>query len=155
MATAAANRKRRTASTQRARRIAEECGIMNINEINVRSGQVVDAAIRVHSALGPGLLESAYEACLAYELRKRGFRVLAQVPLAVVYEGVRIELGYRVDLLVDDAVVIELKAMGKVLPVHEAQLLSYLRLNDYPVGLLINFHELHLKDGIKRLVNNL
>ncbi|MFL5605819.1 MAG: GxxExxY protein, partial [Gemmatimonadaceae bacterium] len=109
--------------------------MMNINEINVRSGQVVDAAIRVHSALGPGLLESAYEACLAYELRKRGLRVLAQVPLAVVYEGVRIELGYRVDLLVDDAVVIELKAMGKVLPVHEAQLLSYLRLNDYPVGL--------------------
>jgi GxxExxY protein len=128
---------------------------MNINEINVRSGQVVDAAIRVHSALGPGLLESAYEACLAFELRKRGLRVLTQVPLAVVYEGVRIELGYRVDLLVDDAVVIEVKAMGKVLPVHEAQLLSYLRLNDYPVGLLINFHELHLKDGIKRLVNNL
>jgi GxxExxY protein len=128
---------------------------MNINEINVRSGQVVDAAMRVHSALGPGLLESAYEACLAYELRKRGLRVLAQVPLAVVYEGVRIELGYRVDLLVDDAVVIELKAMGKVLPVHEAQLLSYLRLNDYPVGLLINFHEIHLKDGIKRLVNRL
>jgi GxxExxY protein len=128
---------------------------MNINEINVRSGQVVDAAIRVHSALGPGLLESAYEACLAFELRKRGLRVLTQVPLAVVYEGVRIELGYRVDLLVDDAVVIELKAMEKVLPVHEAQLLSYLRLNDYPVGLLINFHELHLKDGIKRLVNNL
>jgi GxxExxY protein len=128
---------------------------MNINEINVRSGQVVDAAIRVHSALGPGLLESAYEACLAFELRKRGLRVLTQVPLAIVYEGVRIELGYRVDLLVDDAVVIEVKAMGKVLPVHEAQLLSYLRLNDYPVGLLINFHELHLKDGIKRLVNNL
>ncbi|MDQ6634603.1 MAG: GxxExxY protein [Gemmatimonadota bacterium] len=128
---------------------------MNINEINVRSGQVVDAAMRVHSALGPGLLESAYESCLAYELRKRGLRVLAQVPLAVVYEGVRIELGYRVDLLVDDAVVIELKAMGKVLPVHEAQLLSYLRLNDYPVELLINFHELHLKDGIKRVVNNL
>jgi GxxExxY protein len=128
---------------------------MNTNEINVRSGQVVDAAMRVHSALGPGLLESAYEACLAYEPRKRGLRVLAQVPLAVVYEDVRIELGYRVDLLVDDAVVIELKAMGKVLPVHEAQLLSYLRLNDYPVGLLINFHELHLKDGIKRFVNNL
>ena len=128
---------------------------MNVNEINVRSGQVVDAAMRVHSALGPGLLESAYEACLAYELRKRGRRVLAQVPLAVVYEGVRIELGYRVDLLVDDAVVVELKAMGKVLPVHEAQLLSYLRMSDYPVGLLINFHELHLKDGIKRLVNKL
>jgi GxxExxY protein len=128
---------------------------MNVNEINDRSGRVVDAAMKVHSALGPGLLESAYEACLAYELRKRGLRVLAQVPLAVVYDGVRIELGYRVDLLVDDTVVVELKAIAKVLPVHEAQLLSYLKLNDYPVGLLMNFHELHLKDGIKRLANNL
>src|SRR4030088_588560 len=102
-------------------------------EINVRTGQVVDAAIRVHSALGPGLLESAYEACLAYELRKRGLRVLTQFALPIVYDGVRIELGYRADLLVDDAVVVELKAIAKVLPIHEAQLLSYLQLSEYRV----------------------
>ena len=128
---------------------------MNVDAINDRSGQVVDAAMRVHSALGPGLLEGAYEACLAYELRQRGLRVLAQLPLPVVYEGVRIELGYRVDLLVDDAVVVELKAVAKLLPIHEAQLLSYLKLSEYRVGLLNNFHVLHLKDGIKRMVNNL
>ena len=128
---------------------------MNVDAINDRSGQVVVAAMRVHSALGPGLLEGAYEACLAYELRQRGLRVLAQLPLPVVYEGVRIELGYRVDLLVDDAVVVELKAVAKLLPIHEAQLLSYLKLSEYRVGLLINFHVLHLKDGIKRMVNNL
>jgi GxxExxY protein len=126
---------------------------MNIGEINDRSGHVVDAAMRVHSTLGPGLLEGAYEACLAYELRKRGLRVLAQVPIPVVYDGVRIELGYRADLLVDDAVVVELKAVAKLLPIHEAQLLSYLKLSEYRVGLLINFHVRHLKDGIKRMVN--
>jgi GxxExxY protein len=127
----------------------------SVDEVNERSGQVVDAAIRVHSALGPGLLESAYEACLAYELRKRGLRVLTQFALPIVYDGVRIELGYRADLLVDDAVVVELKAIAKVLPIHEAQLLSYLQLSEYRVGLLINFHVLHLKDGITRMVNSL
>jgi GxxExxY protein len=126
---------------------------MNIGEINDRSGHVVDAAMRVHSILGPGLLEGAYEACLAHELRQRGLRVLAQLPMPVVYKGVRIELGYRADLLVDDAVLVELKAVAKLLPIHEAQLLSYLRLSDYRVGLLINFHVLHLKDGIKRMIN--
>ena len=127
---------------------------MDIGEINDRSGQVVDAAMRVHSALGPGLLESAYIACVAYELHKRGVRVRTQVPLPVVYEGVRIELGYRVDLLVDDAVVVELKAVAKLLPIHEAQLLSYLKLSGHRVGLLINFHTPHLKNGIKRMVND-
>jgi GxxExxY protein len=126
---------------------------MDIDEINARSGQVVDAAMRVHSILGPGVLESSYEVCLAYELRKRGLRVLVQLPLPVVYEDVRIELGYRVDLLVDDAVIVELKAVAKLLPIHEAQLLSYLRLSNHRVGLLINFHALHLKDGITRMVN--
>ena len=128
---------------------------MTMHESNQRSGRVVDAAMRVHSRLGPGLLESAYEACLAYELQKRGCRVLSQLPLAVTYDDVRIEAGYRVDLLVDDTVVVELKAIARVLPIHEAQLLSYLKLSDYPVGLLINFHVLHLKDGIKRMVNHL
>ena len=126
---------------------------MNINEINVRSGQVVDAAMKVHSVLGPGLLESAYEACLAYELRKRGLTVSVQVPLPVAYERMRLDLGYRIDLLVDDVVVVECKAATKLLPIHEAQLLSYLKLSKHRVGLLVNFHSVHLKDGIKRMMN--
>jgi GxxExxY protein len=125
---------------------------MNAAEMNVRSGQVVDAALRVHSALGPGLLESAYQACLAYELRKRGLRVRTQVAMPITYDGVRIDLGYRVDLLVDGVVVVELKTVAKLIPVHEAQLLSYLKLSGLRLGLLINFHERHLKDGIKRLI---
>ncbi len=119
------------------------------------TGQVVDAAIKVHSALGPGLLEKAYEVCLAHELRTRGLDVQCQLPLPVRYEGVTLDLGYRVDLLVEHAVVVELKAVTKLLPVHEAQLLSHLKLNDFRVGLLINFHSLRLKEGIIRLVNQL
>jgi GxxExxY protein len=97
---------------------------MDSNEINTLSGQVVDAAMKVHSILGPGMLESAYEASLAHVLRTRGFQVLTQVPLPVVFEGVRIEIGYRLDLLVENAVVVELKTVVKLLPIHEAQLLS-------------------------------
>jgi GxxExxY protein len=125
---------------------------MVINEI---SGQVVDAAMKVHSALGPGLLESVYEVCLAYELRERGLKVDQQLPLPVQYRGIRIEVGYRLDLLVNDAVLVELKAVAKLAPVHQAQLLSYLKLSGHKVGLLINFHVEHLTDGIQRLVNNL
>ena len=125
---------------------------MNVNEV---SGIVVDAALKVHTALGPGLLESAYEACLLHELRNRGLKVLAQAALPVVYDGVKIDVGYRIDLLVEDAVVVELKAVEKLMPIHHAQLLSYLRLGGYKLGLLINFNVLHLKDGIKRMVNNL
>jgi GxxExxY protein len=126
---------------------------MELTELNVRTGQVVDAALRVHSALGPSLLESAYEACLAYELRKRGLHVRTQEPVSITYEDVRIDLAYRVDLVVDDVVLVELKAVSRLLPIHETQLLSYLRLGKFPVGLLLNFHELHMKDGIKRLIN--
>jgi GxxExxY protein len=125
---------------------------VNEAEMNVRTGQVVDAAMRVHSALGPGLLESAYEQCLAYELHSRGLKVRTQVPLPVVYDGVRIEVGYRIDLLVDGIVLVEIKAVSKLLPVHKAQLLSYLKLSGRPVGLLINFHAPALKDGIKRML---
>jgi GxxExxY protein len=125
---------------------------MDVNEV---SGSVVDAAMKVHTALGPGLLESAYEACLLHELRKRGQKVLSQVALPVVYDGVKIDVGYRIDLLVEDVVIVELKAVEKLLPIHDAQLLSYLKLGGYRVGLLINFNVLHLKDGIKRKVNNL
>jgi len=125
---------------------------MDVNEV---SGSVVDAAMKVHTALGPGLLESAYEACLLHELRKRGRKVLSQVALPVVYDGVKIDVGYRIDLLVEDVVIVELKAVEKLLPIHDAQLLSYLKLGGYRLGLLINFNVLHLKDGIKRKVNNL
>jgi GxxExxY protein len=128
---------------------------MRAAEINVRSAQVVDAAMRVHSALGPGLLEGAYEACLAHELRCRGLRVSVQHPLPILYKGIRIELGYRADLIVDEVIIVELKALAKLLPIHEAQVLSYLKLSGYRLGLLINFHAQHLKDGIKRLVNAL
>jgi GxxExxY protein len=123
-------------------------------DINHYSGQVVDAAMKVHSALGPGLLESAYQACLAHELRKRGLTVRAQHPVPIIYDGVRIDVGYKIDLVVEDAVVVELKAVSNVLPIHEAQLLSHLKLSGHRVGLLINFHVQRLKDGIKRMVNN-
>ena len=126
---------------------------MDRTRLDLCCGQVVDAAITVHSALGPGLLESAYEACLAHELRARGLRVLTEVPLPVTYRGTKIEVGYRLDVLVDDAVVVEVKAAAKLLPIHEAQLLSYLRLSGHRFGLLINFHVPLLKDGIKRMVN--
>jgi len=126
---------------------------MKTMAINDVTGAVVDAALKVHSVLGPGLLESAYEACLAYELRKRGLEVTMQFELPVMYDEIRIDLGYRVDLLVEGSVVLELKTVSKLLPVHEAQLLSYLKLGDFRAGLLINFHAGRLKDGIKRMVN--
>ena len=125
---------------------------MELNEI---SGQVVDAAMKVHSSLGPGLLENAYEACLKHELQKRGMKAERQVALPVVYDGVRIELGYRLDLLVENEIIVELKAVERLTRIHEAQLLSYLKLSNKKIGLLINFSVLRLKDGIKRMVNNL
>jgi GxxExxY protein len=109
--------------------------------------------MKLHSVLGPGLLESAYQACLAHELRKQGLKVASQVGLPVVYEGEKIELGYRMDLVVENVVVVEVKCVEAVHPVHEAQLLSYLRLSGIHVGLLINFHVTHLRDGIKRMVD--
>ncbi len=117
------------------------------------TGRIIEAAMRVHSALGPGLLESAYEACLVYELRKAGFRVEAQVPLPVVYEDVRLDAGYRLDLVVEGRVIVELKAVEAIAPIHQAQLLWYLKLSGLKVGLLINFHVVHLRDGIERMVN--
>ena len=131
---------------QRAQRSTEAVGINAITEA------IIGAAMRVHSALGPGLLESAYEACLAYELRKNGFEVRTQVELPVVYEGVQIDLGYRIDLLVNDLVIVELKCVERIASIHEAQIISYLRLSKKNVGLLINFHVRHLRDGIKRFV---
>lgn len=123
---------------------------MQLNEI---TGQIVDAAIKVHNALGPGLLESAYEACLVYELGKRGLVVRNQVPLPVQYEEIMIEVGYRIDLLVAETVIVELKSVDKVAPIHKAQLLSYLKLSGKKVGLLINFNVELLKHGITRMAN--
>ena len=118
------------------------------------SGQVVDAAMKVHSALGPGLLEAAYESCLEHELRKRGCSVARQVLIPLEYENVRLDAGYVADLIVNDRVIVELKAVAKLLPIHAAQLISYLRLGGFRVGLLINFHEPRLKDGLKRYVDH-
>ncbi|WP_342673663.1 GxxExxY protein [Trichlorobacter lovleyi] len=114
---------------------------------------IVDAAMKVHSALGPGLLENAYEICLKHELLKRGVEVKRQVELPVCYDGIQLDAGYRIDLLVADEIVVELKSVDKIVPIHEAQLLSYLKLSNLHVGLLINFNVIHLKDGIKRMVN--
>jgi len=122
---------------------------------NIISRRIIGCALRVHTALGPGLLESAYQACLAYELRFYGLDVQAEVPLPLVYREVKLDLGYRLDLLVDHCVVVELKAIENVLPVHKAQLLSHLRLSGNKLGLLINFHSFRLKDGIWRIVNDL
>lgn len=123
------------------------------DRLNEISGQVVDAAIKVHSALGPGLLESAYQGCLQFELNRRGFKTLSQVEMPVQYDGCQIDLGYRLDLVVEELIVIEIKAVEKLLPIHSAQLLSYLKLSGKPLGLLINFHVERLKDGIRRLAN--
>ena len=124
-------------------------------EINLISGEIVDAAIEVHRVLGPGLLESVCEAALAQELRRRGFKVQTQVPLPVVYKVVDLNIGYRMDLVVENQVVVELKSIEKLEKVHPKQLLSYLKLSGHKVGLLINFNEALLKDGLKRLVNDL
>jgi GxxExxY protein len=117
------------------------------------SHAVITAAMRVHSELGPGLLESTYTVCLQYELREAGFRSAAQVGLLVVYRGAKLELGYRLDLLVEDLVVVEIKSVDTISPVHQAQIISYLKLGGKSLGLLINFNVVHLKDGIKRFVN--
>ena len=113
----------------------------------------MSSAMHVHAVLGPGLLESAYQACLAHELRKRGSEVATQVGLPVVYDGEKIELGYRMDLVVENLVIVEVKCIEAVHPVHMAQLLSYMRLSGIGVGLLINFYVAHLRDGIKRMVD--
>jgi len=124
-------------------------------ELNHLSQQVLDAAFRVHSSLGPGLLESAYEHCLCYELSKQGIPVVRQVQLPIVYDGLEIEVGYRIDLLVGQQIIVEIKAVDRLLPIHEAQLLTYLKLAQKHVGLLINFNVRSLKHGIKRLVHDL
>ncbi len=121
-------------------------------EVNNLTKEIIGAAIEVHSALGPGLLESVYETCLCYELGLRSIEFERQKPLRVVYRGVELDCGHRVDLLVSGAVVVEIKALDELLPIHDAQVLTYLKLGGWSVGLLINFNVRLLKDGIKRLV---
>jgi GxxExxY protein len=115
--------------------------------------RIIGAAIEVHKTLGPGLLESAYGICLAFELRQLGLKVEEQKPLSVVYKGVRLDCGYRLDLVVEDSVIVEIRAVEQLAPIHDAQLLSYLRISGKTGGLLINFHSRMLKDGLKRIVN--
>jgi GxxExxY protein len=116
------------------------------------AAQVVDAAFRVHAALGPGLLESVYSVCLVYELRKRGVRVVHDVTLPVNYDDIELQAGLMLDLVAEDCVVVEIKAVDTVLPVHHAQVITYLKLTGYRLGLLINFNTALIKDGIKRFV---
>ena len=116
---------------------------------------IVDAAYQIHVRLGPGLLESVYETVLAYELKKRGLNVVRQVPVPVIYDDLDFDEGFRADLIVEDRVIIELKSVENILPVHKKQLLTYLRLKDCRLGLLINFGEALIKDGISRIANGL
>lgn len=124
---------------------------MQDRELNQISSQIIGAAIEVHKALGPGLLESAYEACLDYELRQRGLQVEQQKSLPLVYKDMQLDCGYRLDLLVEDAVIVELKSVDTLQAIHTAQVLSYLRLAGLSLGLLINFNVMVLKHGIHRL----
>lgn len=123
-------------------------------KLNGITEKIIGAAISVHRALGPGLLESAYEECLCYELSQLGLKFNRQVTLPVSYKGVKLDCGYKMDLVVENEIIVELKTVERLIPVHEAQLLSYLKLHNKRVGLLINFHVPVLKSGLKRMVNN-
>ena len=125
---------------------------MSENEI---AGQVVDAAFKIHKTLGPGLLESVYEEILAFELRKRELKLERQVAVPVVYESVRLEIGFRIDVLVEDKLIIEFKSVEKILDVHKSQLLTYLKLTGKRLGLLINFNEKLIKSGMSRVANGM
>jgi GxxExxY protein len=127
--------------------------MLEVDRLDQISRRIIGAAIEVHRHLGPGLLESAYQSCLVFELRQQGLRVEEQKPLPVTYKEVKLDCGYRLDLVVEDEIIVEVKAIEKLLPIHEAQLLSYLRLSNKKVGLLMNFHVPVLKDGLKRIVN--
>lgn len=116
------------------------------------SNQVIGCALEVHRNLGPGLLESAYEQCLAYEMKSAGIPFTLQHPLPVEYKSIKLDCGYRIDILIEDSLIVELKSVDKILPIHQAQLLTYMKLARISVGLLINFNVKYLKDGIRRMV---
>lgn len=125
---------------------------MDIEEI---AKKIVDAAIKVHTVLGPGLLESAYQKCMGYELKKNGLKVECEVILPIIYETIKIDAGYRIDMIVESSVIVEHKTVEKLMPIHEAQLLTYLKMKNYKLGFLLNWNVPRMKDGIKRMVNNL
>jgi GxxExxY protein len=146
-----------TAETRRRRE--DKRGIMfdenpEKQRLDAITDKIIGAAISVHRVLGPGLLESAYEECLCFELSQMGLKFQRQVPLPVQYKDVTLDCGYRIDIVVENSVIIEIKAVERLIPVHEAQLLSYLKLSKLRVGLLMNFHVPVLKSGLKRIVNN-
>jgi len=126
-----------------------------MNDIEGIARQIVHSAIRVHKALGPGLLESVYQRCLAYELDRAGVKVECEVPIPVKYEKIEIDLGFRADMIVGGSIIIENKTVEKLAPIHEAQLLTYLKLTDTKIGFLLNWNVVLMKDGIRRFVNNL
>jgi GxxExxY protein len=123
-------------------------------ELNEISGEIIAAALKVHSAIGPGVLESVYQTCLLHELQQRKLNVLSEVALPVLYDSLKLDSGYRIDLLVENRIIVKLKCVETLLPIHKAQLLTYLRLANKPLGLLLNFNVVHLRDGIKRILNN-
>ena len=124
-------------------------------DINQLSSKIIGSAIEVHKALGPGLLESSYQKCLCHELRLRGISFEDEKPLPLVYKGVKLDCGYQMDLVVENAIILELKSCEKLKPIHKAQLLTYLKLSDLMLGLLLNFNVPVMRDGIKRIVNKL
>lgn len=126
---------------------------IDLRRVNLLTERVIGAAIKVHKALGPGLLESVYQSCLVFELRRIGLALQANVPLPVIYDDVRLDLGFRLDAVVEDYLVLELKSVKKLVALHDAQVLTYLKLSGFPIALLINFNVVLLKQGVKRLIN--
>jgi GxxExxY protein len=126
--------------------------IFPIEEVNAVTGQMVDSAMEVHRVLGPGLLESVYEACLAREISNRGLKFERQFPVAVVYKNEKLDIGFRIDLFVENCVVVELKVVDEILPIHETQILTYLKLTENRVGLILNFNVRWMKNGIQRII---
>ena len=124
-----------------------------MQELNKITDAIIGYAIEIHKQLGPGLLESAYRECLFYELKNNGFDVRREIPMPIIYKEIKLDHGYRIDLLVEDKIVVELKTVDFLMDIHKAQLLTYLKLGNYKLGLLINFNETLLKDGIKRIIN--
>ncbi len=124
-------------------------------DIEAIATQIVDAAIKIHKDLGPGLLESAYQACMLHELRKRGLKVECELPQPILYDGIKIDASYRLDMLVEDCVIIENKTVDSILPIHQAQLLTYLKLRGCKLGFILNWKVIQMRDGIKRMVYHL
>jgi GxxExxY protein len=125
-----------------------------MDDLNDLTGAIIGGAIEVHRNLGPGLLESAYESCLLWELRQKGLRAESQVPVPIRYKGLQLDAGYRIDLLVQDKIIVELKAIDKIQPIHTAQVLTYLKMTDLRMALILNFNVELMRSGIKRIIND-